>query len=192
MQSVKPPSPINSYRGGPGTSPGINHPWVRPSITAYKRGLSHPPIRQNSFRQAGLAHAIGENGRWCKSEWSSRWSWVRPPMQKFGRIGVDQRRCKFGHTLDLHVAVLKQPFVVLFEQHAPISQVMLPSFGKMPTSSARRSTSCRGVRVVGTRYGVIFGSRRNRLMSRADRSAVLASDDRKAPHGGCASRSLGS
>ena len=35
----------------------------------------------------------------------------------FCRIGVDQRGCKFGHFLDLHVSVLKQPLVILLEQH---------------------------------------------------------------------------
>ncbi|MCA1837060.1 MAG: hypothetical protein LC721_12345, partial [Actinobacteria bacterium] len=25
--------------------------------------------------------------------------------------------CKFGHSLDLHVAALEQPLVILFEQH---------------------------------------------------------------------------
>jgi NADPH-dependent glutamate synthase beta subunit-like oxidoreductase len=42
---------------------------------------------------------------------------VRRHGWKFRRIGVDQRRCKFDHSLDLHVAVLEQPLVVLFEQH---------------------------------------------------------------------------
>src|SRR5271165_1817771 len=36
---------------------------------------------------------------------------------KFRRISVDQRRCQFGHPLDLHVAALEQPLVVLLEQH---------------------------------------------------------------------------
>ena len=31
-------------------------------------------------------------------------------------LGVDRRRCKFGHSLDLHVAALEQPLVVLLEQ----------------------------------------------------------------------------
>ena len=31
-------------------------------------------------------------------------------------MGVGQGRCKFDHPLDLHVAALEQPFVVLFEQ----------------------------------------------------------------------------
>jgi hypothetical protein len=34
---------------------------------------------------------------------------------KFGRIGVNQRRCKFRHSLDLHVAALEPPLVVLLE-----------------------------------------------------------------------------
>ena len=43
--------------------------------------------------------------------WSGRQGW------KFARLGIEQRRCKFGHSLDLHVAALEQPLVVLFEQH---------------------------------------------------------------------------
>jgi hypothetical protein len=31
-------------------------------------------------------------------------------------LGFEQGRCKFGHCLDLHVAALEQPFVVLLEQ----------------------------------------------------------------------------
>src|SRR5215469_3753078 len=31
-------------------------------------------------------------------------------------IGVQRRRYKFGHALDLHVATLEQPLVILFEQ----------------------------------------------------------------------------
>ena len=29
---------------------------------------------------------------------------------KSAELGVDQRRCKFGHPLDLHVAALERPF----------------------------------------------------------------------------------
>ncbi len=57
------------------------------------------------------------------------------------RIGTEQRRCKFGRTFDLHVAVLQQPLIILSSSTAPISRVMLASFGKMPTTSARRLTS---------------------------------------------------
>jgi hypothetical protein len=34
----------------------------------------------------------------------------------FAGFDVDQRQCKFGHAFDLHVAVLEQPLVVLFEE----------------------------------------------------------------------------
>jgi hypothetical protein len=52
----------------------------------------------------------------CKSEWSWGGHWSGGHGWKFCQIGVDQRRCKFGHSLDLHVAVLEQPLVILFEQ----------------------------------------------------------------------------
>ena len=55
--------------------------------------------------------------RWWKNGLAKRWPKVRPPWVKFGRIGVDQRRCNIGHSLDLHVAMLEQPLVVLFKQH---------------------------------------------------------------------------
>ena len=35
---------------------------------------------------------------------------------KFRRTAIDQRRCKFSHPFDLHVAVLQQPLIVLLEQ----------------------------------------------------------------------------
>ena len=50
-------------------------------------------------------------------------------------------RCKFGHGLELHVAVLELPLVVLLEQHGADQADDRASLGKMPTTSARRLTS---------------------------------------------------
>lgn len=57
------------------------------------------------------------------------------------RLGVDCRRCKLGHSLDLHVTAPEQPLVILLDHTAPISRVMMTSLGKMPTTSPRRLTS---------------------------------------------------
>jgi hypothetical protein len=53
---------------------------------------------------------------------------------KLRRIGIDQRRCKFGHALDLHVAVLEQPF----DGHCQLSGPSAPSSG--PARLERGST----------------------------------------------------
>ena len=55
--------------------------------------------------------------------------------------GVDQRRCKFGHDLGLHVAVLELPLVIGLEQHGADQADDGALVGKMPTTSARRLTS---------------------------------------------------
>ena len=57
------------------------------------------------------------------------------------RLLVGERRGELGHALDLHVAVLELPLVLASISTAPIKRVMLSSFGKMPTTSARRFTS---------------------------------------------------
>lgn len=43
----------------------------------------------------------------CKLEWSLRWPSFRPPGWKFRGLSIAQRRCKFGHSLALHIAVLQ-------------------------------------------------------------------------------------
>src|SRR5262249_9928636 len=65
------------------------------------------PHRPQQLRRAG----IKEPPRRVGDTAGSRQGW------KFRRIGVDQQRCKFSHSLDLHVAVLQQPLVVLLEQN---------------------------------------------------------------------------
>jgi hypothetical protein len=55
------------------------------------------------------------------------------------RVGVGF--INLGEGFDLHVAVLGLPFVVLLDSAAPISRVIEASFGKIPTTSARRFTS---------------------------------------------------
>ena len=60
-----------------------------------------------------MGHLPQGGGNWGGvrgGHWSGSDEW------KFGRIGVDQWRCKFSHSLDLHVAALEQPLVVLLEQ----------------------------------------------------------------------------
>ena len=52
-------------------------------------------------------------GNWGRAEVATvkRLSW------KFGWAMVSQRRCKFGHSLDLHVSVLELPFIIFLQQY---------------------------------------------------------------------------
>jgi hypothetical protein len=47
-------------------------------------------------------------------------------------IGSSSRLQELGHGLELHVAVLQLPLVILSSSTAPIRRVIAASFGKMP------------------------------------------------------------
>jgi uncharacterized protein (DUF433 family) len=63
-------------------------------------------IALGHVRQGGVNRDGVRGGHWSGGHW-----W------KFGGIGIDQQRCQFGHSLDLHIAALEQPLVILLEQY---------------------------------------------------------------------------
>ena len=54
---------------------------------------------------------------------------------KFRRVGIDQRRCKFSHSFDLHVAVLQQPLIFAART---AQQVVLAVVPETPQGTALR------------------------------------------------------
>jgi len=76
---------------------------------------------------------------------------------KFRRVGIDQRRCKFSHSFDLHVAVLQQPLIavvfgapqqgrVIVTHHHGLVRSSLSADRARPASSA----NSRGLGTEGT------------------------------------------
>ncbi|HUC09697.1 MAG TPA: helicase-related protein, partial [Stellaceae bacterium] len=72
----------------------IRGPVVDPRLTLENADIARRHLRAYRSRPSS----------WCKSGWSLRWPWLGCHWWKFCRIGVDQRRCKFSHPFDLHVA----------------------------------------------------------------------------------------
>ena len=68
--------------------------------------------RRNGARREGSRPST-----WCKFGGGLRWPSVRRPWVEFERLGVGGRRRQLGHGLELHVAVLQLPLVVLLQQH---------------------------------------------------------------------------
>jgi len=62
-------------------------------------------------------HLRSRPSRWWKLRCRLRWSRLGGCGGKLGWYGVDRRRCKVGHGLGLHVAVLELPLVVGLQQH---------------------------------------------------------------------------
>lgn len=66
---------------------------------------------------------------------------VRSAASEVRRLACTHLRVEIGHSLELHVSMLKLPFVVGLKQDGSDEADELSSFGKMPTTSARRLTS---------------------------------------------------
>jgi hypothetical protein len=57
------------------------------------------------------------------------------------RLGLGAGGCKLGHGFELHVAVLRLPFIVLLHEDGADEANIAGFLGKMRTTSARRLTS---------------------------------------------------